>query len=485
VAFLNSSSFDRSHALVIALIPVGIYLMFAPVWLPGIAVRPYDDARVLELSLLACMVVLLLWPPFAASVTHSWLALPPASRGLIVILLAGGAISTALSQSPKLGVLEVAITVELLVLALFVSEAIRSGGQHAETLLAIALSAGASLFVLKFCVTYVLYVLEGKDFPWLTPFLDFANVRFFSQYQSYSLLLIVLPVVLLPLAKAWRMLVYFFASLFWALQWTLGTRAVWMGFVVATLAVLAFGREGRAVWLRMQGLPLVLGGVMYLLFSYVIGLLPSATPVPDKVGHIIERSHDSVLERFALWKSAWTLIRERPLLGAGPGQFGLQDYAMNAAHPHNTPLQLLSEYGVVAGLAGIGLGLSLLALAIATLRGHCTSGPDRIRTSLAAALIMGLTDSLFSGNVLMPLSQVMLCVVAGWLVARTMAPDTPLRPANWSGRLVQAAMVSLALLALIVTTVLAIRYLHVAADIGAFKERGNPHFWHYGRFNGW
>jgi O-antigen ligase len=215
-------------------------------------------------------------------------------------------------------------------------------------------------------------------------------------------------------------------------------------------------------------------------------LLPSATLVPDMVGAIIERSPDSVLERVALWKSAWMLIRERPLLGIGPGQFGLLDYAMNAAHPHNAPLQLLSEYGVVAGLAGIGLGLGLLALAIATIRRHClTSAADCAGKSLAAGLIMGLTDSLFSGNVLMPLSQVMLCVLAGWLLARTPAANTPSRADKGYRRFLQATMVSLALLALSVTSVLAVRYLNVAADIGAFKQRGNPHFWHYGRLNDW
>ncbi|HXU15590.1 MAG TPA: hypothetical protein VN708_10725, partial [Terriglobales bacterium] len=237
---LKLSAVDRRMFLLPALAAVCLYLMFAPVWVPGLTPRIYDDARCLELILLALVVVQLLLPPFAATVVSSWVSLGNWPRVLIAILLAGGVLSTLNSGSVRFGAMEMALTAQLVVLFLVLTSAVRVEKQKTETALSIALSIGAGLLVLKFWTTYVLYVVESKDFPWLSPFLDFANVRFFSQYQAYSLPLILLPVFLLNLTKRWRVLLYVVAVNSWALQWIVSTRAVWVGFALAVLSVLFF-----------------------------------------------------------------------------------------------------------------------------------------------------------------------------------------------------------------------------------------------------
>ena len=464
---------------------VCFYLIFSPVWTPGLAPRLYDDARCLELILLAFVVVQLMLPPFAASFVTSWFSLGKLPRTLIAIFLAGGALSAWNSTSVKFGALEIALNVQLVALFLVLSGAVRIEKQRAENALAIALSAGAALFVLNFWITYVLYVFEGKDFPWLTPFLDFANVRFFSQYQAYSLLVILLPASFLHLKNSWRALLYIVAVNFWALQWIVSTRAVWTGFALAALMVLLFAKQGRMIWLRMQVLTMLAGGVIFLIFSRAIASLPNATLVPNEVGSIVQRGPESVWERIALWRSAVDFIIARPLLGVGPGQFGLQNYPMNAAHPHNFPLQMLSEYGLYIGLAGVALVVLLVALAIKTLR--LPSGPDIAGKSIAAALIMGLTDSLFSGNPIMPHSQILICVVAGLLVGRNSARSPELGRENPKSyyRTLSVTFVVIAMLAMLTTTILGHTYLRAVKHMGPNIQKGNPHFWHYGRFSAW
>ncbi len=461
--------------------------MFSPVWIPGLAPRLYDDARCLELILLAVVVVQLLLPSFADAVVASWVALGKLARALIAILLAGGALSAWNSGSVKFGALEIALNAQLVVLFLVLCAAARTEKQKTETALAIALSAGAAMFVLKFWTTYVLYVFEGKDFPWLTPFLDFANVRFFSQYQAYSLLLILLPASLLNLQNNWKVLLYIVAVNCWALQWIVSTRAVWAGFALAVLVVLLFARHGRMTWLRLQVIAMLAGGVVFLIFSRIVASLPSATLVPNAVGSIMQRGSESVWERIALWRSALDFIMARPLLGVGPGQFGLQNYPTGAAHPHNFPLQMLSEYGLFTGLAGIALMVLLVVLAIKTLRVGKSAAPDMAGKSIAAALIMGLTDSLFSGNQIMPHSQILLCVVAGLLVGRTSArsPDLSIRSLKVYYPALKLTFVVIAMLAILATTILSTAYLRVVKDMGPNIQRGNPHFWNYGRFNSW
>lgn len=470
-----------------ALAAVCLYLTFSPVWLPGLAPRLYDDARCLELILLALVVVQLLLPPFAAAVVSSWVSLGNWPRALIAILLAGGTLSALNSGSVRFGALEMALTAQLVALFLVLSTTVRIETHKTEIALAIALSTGATLLILKFWTTYVLYALESKDFPWLSPFLDFANVRFFSQYQAYSLPLILLPTFLLNLKKCWRVLLYIVAINSWALQWIVSTRAVWTGFALAVLSVLFFAREGRMTWLRAQLISVLAGGVVFLIFSGVIASLPSATLVPDNVGALIERGSESIWVRIALWRSALDFILAHPLLGVGPGQFGLQHYPMYAAHPHNFPLQMLSEYGLIAGLAGIALMALLVILAVKVLRVGSSSAPDMAGKSVAAAVIMGLTDSLFSGNQIMPHSQILLCVLAGLLVGRnaTHSPDVSLKRQNGSYPMLKLTFVVIALLALVTTTILGTAYLRTVKDVGPNVLRGNPHFWNYGRFNAW
>ena len=484
---MNLSIFHKQVFPLAALAVVCLYLMFSPVWNPGLAPRYYDDARCLELILLALVVLQMILPPVADAVVNSWVSLGKLPRGLIAILLAGGVLSTWNSGSVKFGAMELALIAQLVLLFLVLSGAVRIEKQKTENALAIALSAGAALFVLKFWITYVLYVFEGKDFPWLSPFLDFANVRFFGQFQAYSLLLVLLPASLLNLKNGWRMLLYVVAVNFWALQWIVSTRAVWAGFALAVLAVLFFAKQGRMIWLRMQVFTMLAGGAVFLIFSRVAAFWPGATPVPNAVGSIVQRSSDSVLERFALWRSAVDFIVARPLLGVGPGQFGLQNYPMGAAHPHNFPLQMLSEYGLFAGLAGIALMVLLVLLAIKTLRVGSSSEPDLVGKSIAAALIMGLTDSLFSGNPIMPHSQILLCVVAGWLVGRApvRGPDSQGANLKAGHRTLRLTFVAIAMLSMATTTVVGVAYLRAAKDIGPYVQKGNPHFWHYGRFSAW
>src|SRR6185369_9637865 len=144
--------------------------------------------------------------------------------------------------------------------------------------LAVAVAAGAGLLGLKFWITFVQTYVEGQAFAWVSPFLDFANVRFFGQYQAYALFLITLPLKSLRLTRAWRAVVYLIAANFWALQWMVGSRAVWVGFLAAVVLIAVFMQKGRIRWLVEQFAIAGAGGVIYLLFSAFILSTPNATP---------------------------------------------------------------------------------------------------------------------------------------------------------------------------------------------------------------
>ncbi len=480
---MNFRTFEGGHSFSLTLAIVCLYLILSPVWMPGIAPRLYDDSRYLELIALGLLIIPLARSTVRDAVTLAWLSLDKKARTLLVVLLVGGALSVYVSKAAHLGSMEVALVAQLVMLTLMVSAAVRAGALQADKLLAIAIFAGAALCVLKFWVTYVLYALEGKFFSWISPFLIFANVRFFSQYQSYTLLLMILPGIMLGSSRSARALFFIVAANFWALHWMVGTRAAWFGLMVGSAVVLVFMRNGRMVWVREQMLVALAGAVIFLAHSHIVTSLPQMAPVPG-IKSIVDRGQASINERLDLAQSALGFMKEQPLVGVGPGQFGLQSYSAFAAHPHNVPLQLLSEYGIPAGLAGVALILMLSVYAVRTLR-KAPGQSSILDGSLVAALTMGLTDSLFSGNLIMPHSQMLFGVLAGWIVGRNERAPSGLYGNAPEFRRLRLTIVSIAILAVAITTILGLEYLPLARDIPVWLLPWNPHFWQYGRFSAW
>ena len=475
---------SRIKALTLAILPVCLYLVIAPVWYPAIAARMYDSARLLELGVLALAVLSLLLPPVRGAVAGAWLALGSLPRALIAVMIVGGALSASFSGAPQLGALEIALVAQLVLLFLLVSAAVRGLRDKAESVLAVAIASGAALVSIKFWVTQISYMLEGKQFQWVSPFLDFANVRFFNQYQAYALLLIPLAAALPGISRTWRISVYVIAANFWALQWMAGSRAVWIGAAAATIAVLALMRRGGIAWLGQQAILVVSGALIYLLFSQVVASAPGATPVPG-VSAAAEFGSQSDTDRMAMAATSLKMLVEHPLLGIGPGQWGLNQAVVKNAHPHNSALQLLSEYGLPAGAAGVALSMLLLWFAARALRAQTRQGANPVTASLCAALVMGLTDSLFSGNLIMPHSQILLCVIAGWLVGRTQATAPADEHGAGGRRPEKLVLVGVAMLAMCTTAVLAFKYVDVVNPMPGNLQLRHPHFWQYGRFADW
>ena len=85
----------------------------------------------------------------------------------------------------------------------------------------------------------------------------------------------------------------------------------------------------------------------------------------------------------------------------------------------------------------------------------------------------------------MPHSQVLLCVIAGWLVGRWHSGIEI--PAHLVGRyrLLSAGFVGVALLATVSTLVLTIEYLDIIREMAYPPTLRNPNLWQYGRFTDW
>jgi O-antigen ligase len=159
-----------------------------------------------------------------------------------------------------------------------------------------------------------------------------------------------------------------------------------LGLVVGTLMFgLAWMVPGMAAWL------------MRIVFVAAMALAPVFGPlsdalIPDRVHQSLSQNHSRA--RVDIWHSFDAAIRAQPFLGAGFGASPLlrqtsvatripeeNRVLLGVGHPHNAPIQVWTELGLVgAALAGL---VGLLAM-------HRIDGQPRAARALGLALIAAI-----------------------------------------------------------------------------------------------
>lgn len=144
----------------------------------------------------------------------------------------------------------------------------------------------------------------------------------------------------------------------------------------------------------------------------------SATQSVNTAAHIRSGSSGN---RWAWWQQSWSAFTRHPGGGTGAGTFALTSTV--AAHnalqstiePHNTPLQFLTETGIVGFLLYAGV---IAAVVVGVVRGP----RDRATQALALAAAIGWVHSVVDIDWSFVATQAPLFVVAGVLVSRP-APE--------------------------------------------------------------
>ncbi|MCF5050495.1 pilus assembly protein [Pseudomonas syringae] len=412
------------------------------------------------------------------------LAVTPAQRlvdrptaigvALIVVL---GLMSSALAHQPLWAFTEVALFVSCAAIAVAFASLRRSGGEPLDRVLI--------LVVLLICLIkssqylYAAALAFSSGGRSLDPDLllsGFSNKRFYGQFQTFTLPLLALPLLLPSVSRTLRGAVFALLCVWWLIAISGGTRGTWLGMAVAGVVVALLGPGRR--WLGWQ-LAAVLGGLLL----YWLGF----TLLADYLGIEItkdasDRLTTSLSGRGPIWWQAWHMLLERPWLGFGPMHFA--DIANRiAAHPHQSILQWASEWGVPSALcvAVLAWRAGWATFGVLRERAQCTERADLLRLCLFAALVAALVQSMVDGVIVMPNSQVWLALVVGWLMAlhRWRTPVSVVPPMAWN------LWKGLSVLAVGLLVVIALRdvpHLQQAQQhyLDAHEGRLQPRFWAQG-----
>ena len=188
----------------------------------------------------------------------------------------------------------------------------------------------------------------------------------------------------------------------------------------AGLVVFALARGGKGQ--RRKRTMWVVGGVLVALVVAVV----AAPPLRDRARRAFSMENHSTAFRCYTWLGTLDMMRDKPLLGVGPGTFeySYPGYARAGytRMSHQSYLQLAAEAGVFALLAALVVGIAgvRLCLWIARRQG---SGAGALAAAAAGWLVGLALHNLFDYSMYVPAVAVSAFAVLGAAVAPVEMPS--------------------------------------------------------------
>lgn len=374
----------------------------------------HDCQRIIQLLLLGLVLIDAIFLNFSKS------GLIPINNNIrlgFFGLLALSTASTTHAITPRYAIIETSIFAALCYLALFVARLYRENGEIFVKYLTYALWASILLYMTSFYTGYITALAVKKTLTWPFPFYGFSNIRLFQQYQLWGLGLLCLPLLAFDLKKNVRFWFQFALACWWILLFYAASRGVTLSWIIAIVATAIVYKKIAWGFLRIQLTTAIAGLCAYqLLFKIIPNLLTSSSNAV--VASTIFR--DTFSDRTDLWKAAYVMIDNFPLLGVGPMHFYF--YNTFGTHPHNSVLQIASEWGLPA---------SLIILALTGYCFYCwlkkfnasqldtnTKLDKNLSIILFFTIISGSSYSLVEGVIVMPISQVLMFTTIGLMIGQ-------------------------------------------------------------------
>ncbi|WP_008309839.1 IctB family putative bicarbonate transporter [Leptolyngbya sp. PCC 6406] len=216
------------------------------------------------------------------------------------------------------------------------------------------------------------------------------------------------------------------------------SRGGWLAFVagggVMTMLLVQFWAIRFNAFWRRWALPTLVGASMVVLVMAVMAV----APLRDRVMSIFVGREDSSNNfRLNVWAAVMDMIRDRPLLGIGPGNDAFNAIYPFYQRPRYTALSAYSiflEIAVEAGILGLAAFLWLMTVTLgqgwrAWLRLRETQAREAYWLMAAIAtqagmLIQGLVDTIWYRPQVSTLWWLMLAIVASYYVVKP-------RPLTW------------------------------------------------------
>jgi putative inorganic carbon (HCO3(-)) transporter len=488
----------------VLLVSVAAWLVLTPALGLPWPFGDYDGKRVLELAILALMATLLAASrSLRADLAAMVFGLPATiALGLVALALLGVA-SAVRADYPVYAFAELGLLAGTCLLSMTLAAAARPLAARLTHYLAVLLMGLMGLYLLRVLAAYLAARTGGAPLYVPELYAGFGHLRFFSQMQTWTLPLCVLPFLVFR-SVGWRALGMLFAVGWWMLNFGTGTRGTMLAMGVALPAAAILCKRGAWRWALAQLICIAAG----LLLAWIAFVLPET--IGDEFGPGryagTYRAEQTANIRITFLLQGWALIQAQPWLGVGPMHFAAAGAA--AAHPHNSLVQIVSEWGVpfsclavLFGGGGFWTWLTHGSKAASQTTGDVPH-PDplvafALRPALTGAVIGAAIHALVSGLLVTPTSQMWLAVTGALLLLSAAVPARGMASAGSRPHAAQAwpdaghaprhlgfAMLALALMTVACWLPAVRQDLALSADTMRLStvcgRRLQPRFWQHG-----
>lgn len=372
----------------------------------------YDIHRIVELGLLISFsAILIIFPLQMKYVINVIIKLPKLSRILLLIIFIIGLISALRAAVPEMAFVEFFLDVLLFYFAITV--AAQENSLNKNKFLIISIFLICFYYSCYFFYSYVV-LLFGSKHQVLTSFPGFLNLRFFSEFQIWSLAIISVPLCSKSdWPRSGKIPYFLFVSFWWALAFINSSKGLALSYCLA-LVVLGLIHKKYAIRFIIMQLFLIICG--FFVAAFLTKVLPLAInhfmyfinmPNTDNFGNV----SGSFADRLVMWKEALVLVRAHYLIGVGPMHYAYYPNGLGA-HPHNAFLLVACEWGIPAALM---LSFLIMWGLYAWNKQSITQFANpSLCLALSCSLIAGVFYSLCGGEVVTPMSQIMMFLCIGW-----------------------------------------------------------------------
>lgn len=267
------------------------------------------------------------------------------------------------------------------------------GGAFYKWLLGFVLLFSILTFV-KYIVFLSLFYFDGDNFNIHSLVSGYVNVRFFNQLQ-----VMLVPVLMLPFTNEsmtkFRSISLFVLSLHWMILFQTEARGAILSLLSAFFLLIYFLPLNS----RKELIYIVLKSIAFGFIFWLIFIICIPSWIMDGANFQLKTGSSG---RIDMWLYVLDSIPERLWFGFGPMSFiWAADRPLANAHPHNSIIQILYEYGLIICIA---LTFCIAAHVIKNLA-LLKTAVNHSSIIINFAVLSGLIYSLFSGVFVMPLSQ--------------------------------------------------------------------------------
>jgi len=214
------------------------------------------------------------------------------------------------------------------------------------------------------------------------------------------------------------------------------TRSAWLGFFVASIFIAFFlAAHQVSIILRNRKWLIFLAGLLFLMMFYPVRVERQGERkvlvvklAIEKVKSLTDFKQMAYVQRFLIWQAAYSMFKERPLLGHGWGNFEIiypfhqgkyleikkySPFRTHANNAHNEILEIVSQTGIVGLGIYIWLFILFFKVVIDSYRKLNIEYDKTVVLGLLASIFGMLIDNLLNVSLHFPMPALLFWISMG------------------------------------------------------------------------